>query len=156
MNKQLHRDVLVGVVLLIFCVVVFALAVQISGQAAYLPVALSILMALCALVITFNGLRKTNEQQGQFQYALTIKSSRHALVFMLFIFVYYLCFRYVSYWVATPIFLVFAQKHLKLKSWWINLVITAIYLIISYFLFVVILKLPIYKVGVLGQYFRIV
>ncbi|BAL01607.1 hypothetical protein OBV_44080 [Oscillibacter valericigenes Sjm18-20] len=156
MNKQLHRDVWVGVVLLIFCVVVFAVAVQISGQAAYLPIALSILMALCALVITINGLRKTKEQQGQFQYALTVKGSKHAFMFMLFIFIYYLLFRYVSYWVATPVFIIFAQKHLRLKSWWVNLLITALYLIISYFLFVVILKLPIYKVGVLGRYFRIV
>ena len=58
MNKQLHRDVGVGVVLLVFCAVVFFFATQISGQAAYLPVPrrddkFLLLQATCAIPLLF-------------------------------------------------------------------------------------------------------
>ena len=36
MSKKFHRDVWVGLVLLLFCAAVLVNAVQISGQAAYL------------------------------------------------------------------------------------------------------------------------
>ena len=73
-----------------------------------------------------------------------------------FIVIYYLLFRYVTYWIATPIFMIFAMKHLKVKSWKVNLLITALYMVICYVAFVIILQLPIYKVGVLGRLFRYV
>ena len=46
MAKKFHRDVWVGTVLLIFCIAVFFTAVQIPGQASYLPITLSLLMGL--------------------------------------------------------------------------------------------------------------
>lgn len=156
MNKQLHRDVGVGVVLLVFCAVIFFFATQISGQAAYLPIALTLVMALCAVLIILKGLRLSRAQQGEFKYALTVKDSKQAFLFMFFIFVYYLLFRYVTYWIATPVFMIFTMKYLKVKSWKVNLLITILYTVICYILFVVVLQLPIYKVGVLGRMFRFV
>ena len=52
--------------------------------------------------------------------------------------------------------MIVAMKHLKVKSWKVNLLITALYMIICYVAFVIILQLPIYKVGVLGRLFRYV
>lgn len=154
MKLRYHRDVWVGAILLVFCGAALSMSLNISGQASYLPTALSVLMALCALIIIIGGLRKTREVQGSFQYAITWKDSKSAFIFMGFIAIYYLLFRYVSYWIATPVFLIFTQKHLKVKSWKINLIVTVCYLVISYILFVIILKLPIYKIGILGKYFR--
>jgi len=156
MTKKFHRDVWVGVVLLAFCAVVLVLAMQISGQSAVVPIALSILMAVCALFIILKGLRLTKEQQGDFKYAMTVKDSKNAFIFMAFIIVYYLLFRYVTYWIATPIFMIFTMKYLKVKSWKVNIIITVLYMIICYIAFVIILQLPIYKVGVLGRLFRYV
>ena len=156
MTKKFHRDVWVGVVLLVFCAIVMVFAVQISGQSAVVPVALTILMAVCALFIIAKGLRLTKEQQGEFKYAMTVKDSKNAFLFMLFIAIYYLLFRYVTYWIATPLFMIFAMKHLKVKSWKVNIIITVLYMVICYVAFVIILQLPIYKVGVLGRWFRYV
>ena len=156
MSKKYHRDVWLGLVLLLFCAAVLSQAVQISGQACYLPVALSVLMAVCALFIMLKGLRLTKEQQGEYKYALTVKDSKYAFLFMLFVFLYYLGFRYITYWIATPIFMFLAQKYLKVKSLKVNLIITVLYIVICYIVFVVILKLPIYKVGILGRFFRFV
>ncbi len=156
MKKQIHRDVWVGAVLLVFCAAVLFHASRIPGEAAYLPVALGVLMAVCAAVILIGGLRKSQAAAGAFQYTMTWKNSKYAFQFMLFILIYYLLFRYVSYWVATPFFLLFAQKHLKVKSWKLNIAITVIYMIVSYILFVIVLKLPIYKIGILGKYFRFI
>ena len=57
MAKKFHRDVWVGTVLLIFCIAVFFTAVQIPGQASYLPITLSLLMGLCSVFIILKGLR---------------------------------------------------------------------------------------------------
>ena len=156
MSKKYHRDVWLGLVLLLFCAAVLSQAVQISGQACYLPVALSIPMAVCSVFIILRGLRLTREEQGEYKYALTVKDSKFAFLFMLFIFLYYLGFRYITYWIATPIFIFLTQKYLKVKSIKVNLLITILYIIICYVVFVMILKLPIYKVGILGRFFQFV
>lgn len=154
MSKKYHRDVWVGLFLLLFCAAVLLNAVQISGQAAYLPVALTVLMALCAVFIIIKGLRLTREQMGDYHYPLTIKGSKYAFLFMFFIFLYYLGFRYITYWIATPIFMILSQKYLKLKSIKVNLLITVLYTILCFIVFVIILHLPIYKIGILGRFFR--
>lgn len=157
MLKKYHRDVWLGLGLLVFSAVVLALAVQIQGEACYLPVALSILMGVCAASISLKGLRETKEANGEeFHYQLTVKDSKYAFLFMFFIFLYYLGFQYITYWIATPVFLILTQKYLKLKSWKVNLIITVVYMIVSYITFVIVLKLPIYRVGILGELFRFV
>ena len=75
---------------------------------------------------------------------------------MFFIFLYYLGFRYVAYWIATPIFMILTQKFLRLKSMKVNLVITILYTVLCFVVFVVILHLPIYRIGALGWLFRYV
>lgn len=113
-------------------------------------------MGLCSVFIILKGLRLTREQDGDYKYALTIKSSKYAFLFMLFIFIYFLGFRYITYWIATPVFMLLSMKYLKLKSWKINILITVLYTLICYVVFVIILHLPIYRVGILGQLFRYV
>lgn len=154
MTSKFHRDVWVGAVLLAFCAAALSISVNISGQASYLPIALSVLMAVCALFILMKGLRLTKEMKGDFHYALTVRDSKHAFLFMLFIFLYYLGFRYITYWIATPVFMILTQKYLKVKSFKVNLIITAAYIVLCYVVFVIILQLPIYKVGILGRLFR--
>lgn len=82
MTKKYHRDVWLGLVLLVFCAFVFFNAVKIPGQASYLPVALSVMMAVCALFVTMKGLRLTKELKGEYNYALTVKDSKYAFLFM--------------------------------------------------------------------------
>lgn len=154
MTKKYHRDVWVGLILLLFCAAVFINAVRISGQASYLPIALTVLMAVCAIFIMIKGLRLTKEQTGEYHYPLTIKESKYAFLFMFFIFLYYLGFRYITYWIATPIFMILTQKYLKLKSIKVNLLITVLYTVLCFIVFVIILHLPIYKIGILGRFFR--
>lgn len=155
MLKKYHRDVWVGLVLLIFCAFSGYTSLGIKGEAKVVPVALSVLMALCALKIILNGFRFTKEAMGEdFKYPLTVKDSKYAFLYMAFIFVYYLGFRYITYWIVTPIFMFISMKLLKVKSWKVNLIITVVYIIVCYIMFVVVLHLPIYKVGMLGRMFR--
>ena len=155
-SKLFHRDVWVGAVLLAFCAASLAVSAGISGQASYLPVALSVLMSVCALFILMKGLRLTREMKGDYRYAMTVKDSKHAFLFMFFIFLYYLAFRYITYWIATPIFMILTQKYLKVKSLKVNLIITVSYIVLCYVVFVIILQLPIYRIGILGRFFRYV
>lgn len=50
--------------------------------------------------------------------------------------------------------MIFTQNYLKLKSLRANLLITVLYTLLAYVVFVVILHLPIYKIGILGRFFR--
>lgn len=156
MNKQLHRDVWVGGLLLAFCLLVLYFSVHISGQASYLPTALSLMMMACAATVVVNGLRKSKPAGTPIHYAMTLRDSKNAFLFMFFIILYYLAFKLLGYWVTTPIFLVLTQKYLKVKSWRTIVLVTILYTVITFILFVVILKLPIYKVGLFGKYFRMV
>ena len=147
MNKQLHRDVGVGSILFAFCLWVLYFAMRISGQAAYLPVALATLMMVCAVTIIINGLRKSKPAGEKFSYNMSIKEGKNAFLFMAFIFLYYVGFKLIGYWVVTPVFLILTQKYLKVKSWVTIMLVTVIYTAITFVIFVVILKLPIYKIG---------
>ncbi len=156
MNRKLHRDVWVGVVLLVFSLFALMCSVKIKGQSAAVPIALSVMMAVCAVLISLGGFRKTRELNGEYNYKMTVRGSRYALQYMGFIFLYFIGFRLLSYWIATPIFLILSMKHLKVKSWKLNITITVVYMVLSYVVFVIILKLPIYKVGIFGRFFRFV
>lgn len=155
MINKYHRDVWVGIVLLIFCAWSGYVSAGIKGEAKVVPVALSILMAVCAVKILFNGLKFTKEAMGEgFKYPITVKDSKYAFLYMAFIFVYYLGFRYITYWIVTPLFMLISMKFLKVKSWKVNIIITVVYIIVCYIMFVIVLHLPIYKVGILGKMFR--
>ena len=155
MDNKLHRDVWVGSILFVFCLLILYFSLFISGQASYLPTALSIIMMVCALTIAINGFRKSKNMDS-YHYTMTIKEEKTAFIFMTWIFLYYVGFKLLGYWVTTPIFLVLTQMYLKVKSWKTISLITVIYTIAVFVLFVVILKLPIYKIGLFGKYFRII
>ena len=155
MKNKIHRDVWMSLVLIIFCVTAFSISVQIPGEAAYLPSALIIMMTASAVAILVKALKKTKELQGNYKYSLSLTESKYWAVFMGLIVLYYLAFKYIGYWVATPVFMIAAQKYLQVKSWKVNLIVTVAYTIICFVLFVGVLKLPIYKVGILGPLFRI-
>ena len=101
-------------------------------------------------------IRKSKPAGEPFKYDMTIRAGKNAFIFMGFIFLYYAGFKLLGYWVTTPIFLILTQKYLRVKSWKLNLLITISYIVITFIIFVVILKLPIYKIGLFGKYFRIV
>ncbi|MDO4960819.1 MAG: tripartite tricarboxylate transporter TctB family protein [Eubacteriales bacterium] len=156
MNKKLHRDVFLGIILAVFCFVCIYLSLQIKGDAKVVPTAISALMAVCSLIIIANGLKATPAENGEYPYAMKFSNSKYAWIFMALIVGYFFMFKYIAYWIATPIFLIVSQKYLKVKSWKVNLLITVIYTVLCYIMFVIILKLPIYRIGILGRFFRYV
>lgn len=155
-KKQIHRDVWVGLVLLVFSLIALAFSAQIRGDAKLLPVALCVLMAVCSLFIALGGWRKSTQDGEPIHYAMTIKNSKYAFIYMAGIVAYYIGFRVLGYWVATPIFLILSMKYLKVKSWKLNLIVTVCYVVIAFVMFVIMLKLPIYKIGIFGRFFRVV
>lgn len=85
MSKKFHRDVWVGLVLLLFCAAVLVNAVQISGQAG-LSAGCTDRPHGCLRSFHYikNGLRLTKEQMGEYSYPLTVKNSKYAFLFMFF------------------------------------------------------------------------
>lgn len=152
MIKKFHHDVWVGIILIVFSTACLSVAMGISGEPGALPRALCAMMLGCACWITLKGFLKSKKEHER----VVLREHKFGFLFYVFIFAYYLGFRFLGYWVVTPIFLIISQRWLKVRSWKVNLIITVTYMIVSYLLFVVLLKLPIYRVGLFGKYFRFV
>ena len=150
MVKKFHHDVWVGIILMLFSAACFYMAAGISKEPGALPRTLCVLMFGCACWIALKGVLKSRTVQEK----VVLGEHKFGFLFYGFIFIYYLGFRFLGYWAVTPVFLILSQKWLKVKSWKVNLLITFTYMVVSYLLFVVLLKLPIYRVGLLGKYFR--
>ena len=82
MSKKFHRDVWVGLVLLLFCAAVLVNAVQISGQAAYLPVALTVPHGCLRSFHYIKRASPDKRTDGEYSYPLTVKNSKYAFLFM--------------------------------------------------------------------------
>ena len=76
MASKTHRDVWVGSILLVFSLWALMVARGIKGEAKILPVALTVMMTVCSVLILVKGMRKTKEEKGDYHYALTVKDSK--------------------------------------------------------------------------------
>lgn len=156
MKKQLHRDVYAGIALTIFCAAVFSLALDIQSGANYLPLGLSAFMGVMSVMILVGGIKETKNADSEhpFKYDTTWNDMKKPIIVYMIVTAYFFAFQIFGYFTATPIFLIVLQKYLKAGSWKRILIVTLGYMIFTYVLFVSILSLPIYRVGIFGKFFR--
>ena len=89
-----------------------------------------------------------------YHYAYTIKDSKEPLLAYAICLAYLALFWWLGYFASTPIFLIALMRYLKAGSWKKIIIITIIYTVIIYIMFVPVLGLPIHRVGLLGDLFR--
>lgn len=156
MKKQLHRDVYVGITLIILCATIFSLALGIQGGASYLPLGLSVFMGAMSVLVLLKGFKETKKADSEhpFKYGTTWNDMKKPIIVYLMVVAYFFAFQILGYFAATPIFLIVLQKYLKAGSWKRILTVTLGYMVCTYGLFVSILSLPIYRVGIFGKLFR--
>lgn len=154
MKNTIHRDVYVGAACLIFCAAVLGLALEIKPGANYLPLALSVFMGAMSILMIITGIREGGAAGETGSSEMNLKSSKRPILVYLMIAAYLVLFQTLGYFVATILFLVALQWYLKAGSWKRISFVTLGYLIFTYVLFVKILALPIYRVGIFGRLFR--
>ena len=146
-KKKLHQDVYIGIACLILTALVFFLNRDLPGDAAMMPRLMGGIMGILSVVIIISGFRKSDKE------FLSMDVVKIPLITWGLVAGYVILFHLVGYFIATAISVVVLMRFMKRKSWPAILIITAIYLAIMYFAFVMQMHVPVNNLGLLGRLF---
>ncbi|WMJ83695.1 tripartite tricarboxylate transporter TctB family protein [Oscillospiraceae bacterium LTW-04] len=152
MKKQLHQDVYIGLVCLALCLLIFALNMNLSPDAAMMPRLLGGILTVLSILIIYRGLNKSKlpvEAQGA--KALTLDALKIPLITWGFVVLYFVLFMAVGYFLATGVMIIVLMRFMKRTSWPIIITIDITYLLLIYFVFVRMLNVSVDGFGMLGQ-----
>ncbi len=152
MKKQLHQDVYIGLVCMVLCLLIFALNMKLSPDAAMMPRLLAGMLAALSVLILYGGLQKSKlsvETQGA--KALTADALKIPLITWGFVVLYFVLFVTAGYFLSTGIMIVVLMRFMKRTAWSVIIAIDAIYLFIIYFVFVRLLSVSVDGFGMLGR-----
>jgi len=137
MKKTIHSDVFVGIGLEAFCLFFYLYGRRLPAAAKTFPNILLLCIALLAAFVTAQGVRKTKEMAGGAAIKdITWREIRYPLLTFAFAVAYYFAFRYLGYFIATPILLVGLMWFFRVRSWKALVFIPLGYLVFTYVLFV--------------------
>lgn len=158
MKREIHRDVYIGIFLLIVCAafLLYGWVSIAAPDARALPCFLLGVMCILSISIIVKGMRATKaaEAGSKFSYSYTIKDVKEPLIAYAVCLAYLALFWWLGFFASTPIFLIVLMRYLKAGSWKKIILITVVYTVILYIVFVPVLGLPIHRVGLLGDLFR--
>lgn len=151
-----HQDVIIGIVILLFCAFFACCALRMDMGPALMPLILLAFMAVLGLIILTDGIRKTRRATAEnpVRPFVTCAALKTPLTMFALIVVYVLLFLAVGYYAATVLFLMAAMRFLKQKSWLSIAVITAGFVAFAYFFLVRQLNVSIDELGWLGNWLR--
>lgn len=155
MKKQIHQDVYIGIVGLLFCAWVFYMNFGLKSGAGVMPLLLDGLLAVFSVIILAGGLKKSKlsaEEQGK--KFLTADVLKYPLIAWGMICVYVLLFYLLGYLVSTGVMLLALMYFLKQRNWKIMIAIDVVWLVIVYVVFINFLSVNVGSFGLLGRMLR--
>lgn len=154
MKTKIHPDVFIAILLLTFCGAAASVALKLHEGAEVLPLGLIAFMTAMALIVLLGGIKKTRHPDAPESAVPPLKDSVKPVIVFLFILAYGLLFYGLGFFVATFIFLIALFMYLRAGSLKFIIPLTLIYEVVVYFLFVVMLEVPLYRIGIFGKFFR--
>lgn len=155
MKKQIHQDVYIGIVGLLFCAWVFYMNFGLKSGAGVMPLLLDGLLAVFSVIILAGGLKKSSlSAQEQGKKFLTVDVLKYPLIAWGMICVYVLLFYLLGYLVSTGIMLLALMFFLKQRDWKIMIAIDVVWLVIVYVVFINLLSVNVGGFGLLGRMLR--
>lgn len=152
MKKQIHQDVYIGIVALVFCVVVLFLNTGLNGGAGTMPLLLDALLAIFSVVILINGIKKSNlSNEKQEKKFLTIDVLKYPFLAWCLVGAYVLLFYLTGYIISTAIMVLVLMFFMKQRNWKTMIAIVAVYLILVYVVFIRLLSVNVGGFGLLGR-----
>lgn len=152
MKKQIHQDVYIGILCLIFCAAVFYLNYGLNGGAGTMPLLLDALLTVLSLGILAGGLKKSKlpaDEQGK--KAITLDVVKAPFFAWLLICAYVGLFYLIGYLISTAVMLLVLMVFMKQRSWKTMIAIDVVYIAVTYFVFVRLLSVNIGSFGLLGR-----
>lgn len=151
-KKKMHQDVFVGIGALIFVAWVLFLNRKLPMGSKLMPLLLCGLLAVLGVLILLQGLKKTaSGKPEEMKELLNEDILKVPLIAWLFVLGYVLLFFSLGYFIATGVMLVALMRYMKRTDWKMIILITVIYLLFMYFVFVKQFGLPIFNLGQLGR-----
>lgn len=132
--SQFKQDLITGLVIYAFLLCMFFQTLNLLPASALFPRAVLLLMALLNTAMIVLGYRKKGE--GNITWA-TIKMP---LLYFGGVVVYAALYRFMGYFPSTAIMLIGLMMASKVRPWWKAALVTVVYLIFIYVLFVLWLK----------------
>ena len=153
MKSKINSDVILGVLLIVASAAIFATASGYPSGAALYPKGLAIIIGILSATLIWTGLKKSADPNTP-KCPITLEQIKMPVIVYLFMVAYIADFRFLGFFVATPIFIFGVLYYLKSGSWKKCLLISVIFTLLCYVGFVIIMKVPIYRIGIFGKYFR--
>lgn len=148
-KKKINSDIITGGLLVLLSIFVFMSSLAFHGDAKVYPIGLAIITFILSFNIILQGIRRSNENDS-----VDISAMKMPVFAYLIVTGYMIGFYFIGYFVSTPIFIIVIMRYLGVKDWK-KCIITALgYTIVCYIGFVVLMKVPIYSVGITGGMFR--
>lgn len=152
MKTKINSDVILGVLLIVVSVAIFATASGYPAGAALYLKGLSVLIALLSASVVWTGFKKGQEPDRK--DTVTFALVKKPVIVYLMMVVYIAGFRFLGFFVATPIFIFSLLLYLKGGTWKRCLLVAAVFTLLCYVGFVILMKVPLYRVGIFGKFFR--
>ena len=152
MKAKIHQDVWVGCFILLFCGAFYAMTLGKPGDAMTFPIILLCIMALMAVPIILEGVRKT-KASADAPVDNEIKWSKLKVPLSAFLFIagYVFLFWLAGYFVATLVFLPAIMLHFRLRNPLQIGLVSIGYVVVIYALFVRQLNVPVLHFGYLER-----
>lgn len=137
MKKTIHSDVFVGIGLELLCAFFFFYGKSLPSAAKLFPNILLAFIAILSVFVIAEGVKKTKQMNtGEAIASISWDEIRFPLLTFGFSIIYYLLFRYVGYFIATPILLIGLMIFFRIRNWKALIFIPVGYLVFTYVLFV--------------------
>lgn len=150
-KKQIHQDVFIGFICLGLCVLIYALNMNLPGDAALMPKLLDGMLDVLSVLIINQGLKKSKAPADQQKKLLIWGDFEVPLVTWGMVALYLVLFYVVGYFVATAIIIPLLMRYMKQTNWKLIIAIDAGYLLVIYFAFVRMLGVSIDGFGLLSK-----
>jgi hypothetical protein len=153
---KFHQDIAIGIIIIIFCSFFGYRSLQMDIGPAMMPLILLTLMAVLGILILYDGIKKSRAAtpENPVKPFITLSSLKTPITMFLLILGYILLFFFAGYYLATAAFLICAMRYLKIRNWWLILLITAGFLAFTYFFLVRQLNISIDPLGFLGSWMQ--
>lgn len=137
MKTKIHSDVFVGIVLEALCLFFFLYGRKLPDAAKAFPNILLLLIALLSLSIIISGVKKSRSiRSGEKIKDIESEQIKAPLIVFAVSVAYYFLFRYMGYFIATPVMLIGLMLYFGVRNWKPLVLIPIGYLAFTYLLFV--------------------
>jgi len=151
MKTKVHQDLFIGIGIIIFCAAFFIKTINLPSEAALFPIMTLGMLAILALWIVWDGIRKS-KSKTDINNSLSLAKLKVPFITFLFISGYVALFALTGYFIATLVFMILLMRYFRMKSWRQILLISTGFIFIIYIMFVKQLNVPVLNFGYLEQF----